>query len=200
MALFQRAHRNDNLVTVTSLDDKSLDDDSFIKLVFALGNIGKQYQANRHNVGFMIVDKFAESNSFPGWKSKTKLKCSLSEDFYCGKKYILAKPTTMYNLVGDSLRLLIDFYKLDPSDVLIIHDDIDLNFGDIRLKKGGGSGGNNGLKSILSQVDSNTNRLRFGTKNADLDKIDPADFVLQDFNKSEQPKLNQLIDQASNHI
>ena len=153
MALFLRYDRNDQLVKIAHEKPvTSISDDSFTKLIVGLGNIGKEYQGTRHNSGFMAVDEYAKANGFPEWQEKTKFKAYVTEDFVAGKKVILAKPTTLYNLSGESVRALKDFYKLTNKDITIVHDELDLPFGTVKSKQGGGSAGSNGLKSIISHI------------------------------------------------
>jgi len=195
MALFQRFQRNDQLVKI--IRDQpvlSQDEGGFIQLIVGLGNVGKQYEKTRHNIGFMALDKYREENDFPDWQDKPKLKALVSEDFVGGKKVILAKPTTLMNLSGESVRALKDFYKLKNSDIVVIHDELDLPFGEIKQKNSGGSAGHNGLKSLIKHIGEDFNRIRIGIKNDQLDTIDAAAFVLAKFSKNESEKLVEIID------
>lgn len=197
MALFQRFQRNDQLVQVTQdIPVASVVDDSFIKLIVGLGNVGKDYDGTRHNIGFAVVDEFRKKNKFPAWQEKSKFKAYISEDFQDGKKVILAKPTTLMNASGDSVRALKDFYKLDNKDIVVIHDELDLPFGVVKLKQGGGSAGNNGLKSLISQIGEDFPRIRMGVQNELSAKIDAADFVLSKFSKEEVTKLKNIVSDA----
>lgn len=197
MALFQRFQRNDQLVQVTQdIPVASAVDESFIKLIVGLGNVGKEYDGTRHNIGFAVVDEFRKKNKFPAWQEKSKFKAYISEDFQDGKKVILAKPTTLMNASGDSVRALKDFYKIDNKDIVIVHDELDLPFRTVKLKQGGGSAGNNGLKSLISQIGEDFSRIRIGIKNDLLEKMDAADFVLSKFSKDEQSKLRETIKSA----
>ncbi len=195
MALFQRFQRNDQLVKIIR-DQPALsqDEGGFIQLIVGLGNVGKQYEKTRHNIGFMTVDKYREENDFPDWQDKPKFKALVSEDFVGGKKVILAKPTTLMNLSGESVRALKDFYKLKNSDIVVLHDELDLPFGEIKKKNGGGSAGHNGLKSLIKHIGEDFNRIRIGIKNDQLDNIDAAAFVLAKFSKNESEKLVEIID------
>lgn len=198
MALFQRFQRNDQLVQVTQdIPTASAVDDGFIKLIVGLGNVGKDYDGTRHNIGFAVVDEFRKKNKFPAWQEKSKFKAFISEDFLDGKKVILAKPTTLMNASGDSVRALKDFYKLDNKDIVVIHDELDLPFGVVKLKQGGGSAGNNGLKSLISHIGEDFSRIRIGIKNDLLEKMDAADFVLSKFSKDEKSKLPEIITSAT---
>lgn len=194
MALFQKYDRGDQLFTLVR-DDPSLSqqDDSFITLIVGLGNIGPEYKGTRHNSGFAVLDYYAQENNFPIWQEKNKFKAFITEEFVAGKKIILAKPTTLYNPSGESVRALKDFYKLNNKDIIVVHDELDLPFGTVKEKQGGGSAGSNGLKSIISHIGEDFKRIRIGIKNELLEKIDPADFVLSKFTSAEKKQLDDLL-------
>lgn len=201
MALFQRYDRNDQLVKITQEKPLvSADDEGFFKLIIGLGNIGKQYEDTRHNSGFMTVDAFAKTNDFPAWQEKNKFKAFITEDFVAGKKVILAKPTTFYNLSGACVQALKDFYKLSNKDIVVIHDELDLPFGTVKEKQGGGSAGSNGLKSIISHIGEDFKRIRIGISNETLEQFDPADFVLSKFSAAEKKQLDEVIKTAVKKI
>lgn len=168
----------------------------FVTLIVGLGNVGKEYEGTRHNIGFATVDRYQKEQGFPAWQEKTKFKAFLSEDFIAGKKVIIAKPTTYMNLSGESIKALKDFYKLTNNDITVIHDELDLPFGTVKEKQEGGSAGNNGLKSIISHVGADFKRIRIGIKNDLLDKMDAADFVLGKFSGAEKKQLNEIIKTA----
>lgn len=197
MALFQKFQREDNLFQVVrEAPSTSNEEEGFITLIVGLGNIGKKYEATRHNSGFMVVDSYAKEKSFPAWQEKTKFKAFVAEDFVAGKKVVLAKPTTLYNLSGESVRALKDFYKVNNKDIIIVHDELDLPLGTVKEKVGGGSGGSNGLKSIISHIGADFKRIRIGIKNDLLEKYDPADFVLSKFASAEKKQLDTIIKTA----
>ncbi len=201
MALFQKYDRGDQLFAlVRDEPTMSQQDDSFITLVVGLGNIGKEYSNTRHNFGFSVVDAYQKENSFPAWQDKPKFKALITEDFVNGKKVILAKPTTLYNLSGESVRTLKDFYKLSNKDIVVIHDELDLPFSTVKEKHGGGSAGSNGLKSIISHIGEDFKRIRIGIKNETLEKFDPADFVLSKFSPAEKKQLGEIIQTALTKI
>ncbi len=198
MAIFQRAHRNDQLIQVTRQQPTtSLGNDGFVKLIIGLGNIGKDYENTRHNVGFMVIDQFANNYDFPKWQEKTKLRAYTAESFLDGQKIILAKPTTLMNLSGGAVRLLKDFYKLDNAAITVVHDELDLPFGTVKQKTGGGSAGQNGIKNVIATIGEDFNRLRFGVGPKVPEQIDSADFVLSSFTKSEQARLQSLLNDAA---
>lgn len=206
MALFQKFQQNDQLFQlVRNQPTTSNQDDGMTRLIVGLGNIGKKYQATRHNSGFMAIDAYAKANKFPAWQEKTKFKAYITEDFVNGKKIILAKPTTLYNLSGETVRILKDFYKLTNRDITVIHDELDLPFGTVKQKQGGGSAGSNGLKSIISHIGEDFKRIRIGIKNDLLadstssrsaKKQDPADFVLSNFSSTEKKQLALIMQKA----
>ena len=164
-----------------------------MKLIFAQGNPGTEYEKSRHNVGFTILNTIAsELNST--WTDKPKFHTLLSEVVIGGEKVLLAKPTTFYNESGSAVRALIDFYKLDPAkDLLVIHDDFALPFGVIRIRQQGSDAGNNGIKSINAQIDQFYTRIKIGIKNDQHEKIEDADFVLSKFRKNELEQLEKSI-------
>jgi PTH1 family peptidyl-tRNA hydrolase len=163
-----------------------------MKLIFALGNPGKEYEQTRHNVGFAAVDSLAhELNA--NWQEKTKFKAVISEVSIAGEKILLAKPTTFYNQVGESFRALLDFYKLEPEDILLVHDELALPIGTVRLREGGSDAGNNGIKSILQHGGGQGPRVRVGISNDQRALMDDANFVLGRFTKEESEKLADIL-------
>jgi PTH1 family peptidyl-tRNA hydrolase len=167
-----------------------------MKLIFALGNPEAKYDGTRHNIGFFIVDELADMQGL-NWQLKTKFKANVAE----GDGFILAKPTTYYNLVGESARAIADFYKIAPEDILVIHDDIALPVGTVRSRLGGSSAGNNGIKSLNQHLGDSTARLRIGTWNELADRMDAADFVLSKIGakdsetiKASLPAILSIID------
>lgn len=198
MALFQRFERNELLVQLTQdIPVSSAADDSFIKLIVGLGNIGKEYDGTRHNIGFVVVDKLQKDYDLPTWKEQKKFRALVTEGYAGGKKIILAKPTTFMNASGEAVRSLKDFYKLTNKDIVVIHDELDLPFETVKIKIGGGSAGNNGLKSLIAHIGEDFTRVRVGIKNDLLEEMDAADFVLGKFNKSEQAKISTVIQSAA---
>lgn len=132
-----------------------------MKLIFGLGNPGDKYKNTKHNIGFVVVDHLAKSLELKF--NQTKFKSLYAEGRIGTEKIILVKPQTFMNLSGESVQPWLDFYKLSPEDLLIIYDDMDLNAGKIRLRLKGGSGGHNGIKSIIKNLGGKEfNRLRVG--------------------------------------
>ena len=163
-----------------------------MKLIFAQGNPGKQYHRTRHNVGFMVLDALAEKESAQ-WQTSTKFKADLAEYHNGGEKVLLVKPLGYYNETGSIARALVDFYKVDPTtDVLVIHDELALPFGTVRIREKGSDAGNNGIKSLNAHLGPMYARIRVGVWNELRDRINDADFVLSAFTKSEAEHLPEL--------
>lgn len=173
---------------------------SFMSVIVGLGNPGREYDGTRHNIGFAVLDKYREDNKFPDWKSSDKFQALISEDFRGGKKILLVKPQTFMNNSGDSLQAVQHFYKCLTSDFLVIHDELDLPFGEIKDKRGGGSAGHNGLKSIIAHIGEDFRRIRIGIKTDQLAKIDSADFVLAKFTGSEKKQLPKILTETLSKI
>ncbi len=159
-----------------------------MKLIIALGNAETKYDGTRHNVGFFVADTFAAKQGL-NWQNKPKFKAIIAE----ATGFLIAKPTTYYNLVGESAQAIANFYKIDPQDILIIHDDLALPLGTIRTRHGGSPAGNNGIKSITQHMGDATARLRIGTYTEHRDTIDDVDFVLGKFTASEQKIITDLL-------
>jgi PTH1 family peptidyl-tRNA hydrolase len=151
-----------------------------MKCIIGLGNIGQQYEKTRHNVGFMAVDAFAEREALT-WTAKSKLNAEIALD----NDTLLVKPTTFMNLSGNAVQAIKQFYKIDNSDILVICDDIDRNFGELRIRQSGGDGGHNGLKDLIAHIGEDFWRLRIGVANEYRGINDAADFVLSNFTKDE---------------
>jgi len=161
-----------------------------MKLIVGLGNIGDKYCFTRHNAGFMVLDKWAVDDNF-SFKSENKLKCSMTKIKYNNEDIILAKPSTFMNLSGESVRALIDYYKIDISDILIIYDDVALDFGIIRFRGSGSDGGHNGIKSIIKHLGTQEfARLKIGIG----PQIGSSEsYVLQNFPKSQFDELKSIL-------
>jgi len=159
-----------------------------MKCIVGLGNPGLKYRKTRHNVGFMVIDELAK-------RFHTKLTEKKFNGYYTierinGERVILLKPQTFMNLSGECIRPLIDYYQIDPEDVLVVYDDLDLPTGKIRLRKTGGHGGHNGIRSTIDHLGGkNFKRLRLGIgRPTTAQPI--VDYVLQKFHKKEQEEAN----------
>lgn len=163
-----------------------------MKIIFAQGNPGSQYDGTRHNVGFFLIDELAK-NSGTEFMKKQKFHADIAETSINGEKVLFVKPATFYNETGQSARALIDFYKCDPAeDFLVIHDDLALPFGVIRTREKGSDAGNNGIKSLNVHLGPNYARLRVGIYNELRDRIPDVDFVLGKFSHDEKTALSEL--------
>ena len=170
-----------------------------MKVILALGNPGEKYAYTRHNAGFLVVDRLtADQNA--QFSNKPKFSADIAElssfttsptsntksrTVSTREKVLLVKPTTYYNEVGISARALLDFYKLTLDDLLIIHDDTDLDFGKIRVRKGGRDAGSNGLKSLHAHIGSDFWHIRIGTDNLLRRQVSTDRFVMMNFNSDE---------------
>lgn len=162
-----------------------------MKLILGLGNPGPEYTTSRHNVGFMALDHYIDMNNLPAFQLKVKFQAEISEFSHQGEKIILAKPTTFYNLSGQAARAIIDFYRIDTKDLLVIHDDSALEFGKIRLRRGGQDAGNNGLKSLYQHIEPVFWHVRIGTNTSQRQRIGDVNFVLGGFSANETNTLKE---------
>ncbi len=160
-----------------------------MKLVVGLGNPEARFDHTRHNVGFHMLDYLA-ARTETSFSSVSKFRADIAETTHNGEKVLLVKPTTYYNEVGESVRSLLDFYKLSTDDILVIHDDLALPLGTIRTRLGGSDGGNNGLKSLQAHLGPATARIRIGVWVEHHHGIDKVSVVLGRFSRDEQTILD----------
>ncbi len=165
-------------------------------LLIGLGNPGKEYDGTRHNIGFACLDEFARKNEFPAWVAKKDLKCLVSNTTIGTARVIAMKPTTFMNLSGQAVQAVQHFYKVPAEQILVIHDEIDIPFGQIRTRNGGGSAGHNGIKSLIEHIGDTFNRVRVGIQNEQTTQIESSDFVLQKFSKQEASQLPNLTNET----
>ncbi len=157
-------------------------------LIAGLGNIGEKYSLTRHNVGFMVVD----------WATKTQQhtsaisKAHFNADVIKSDQILFAKPTTYMNNSGIAIRAIKEYYKIENKNIIVVHDDLDLPFGCVRFKIGGGHGGHNGLRSIDAHIGNNYIRVRIGIGKP-ATKEDVANYVLSNFSKEELKQLEDII-------
>ena len=168
--------------------------DSEKYLIAGLGNPGKKHRKNRHNIGFMAVDRLAEENGIV--MSRAQSKAVVGNGRIAGKPVILAKPQTYMNRSGDSIGPLVNYYRIPLENVLIIYDELDLPFGALRLRQGGGSGGHNGMKSIINHLGQDFPRMRLGIGRPP-GRMEAADFVLTDFRGQEVEVADALLNEAT---
>ena len=164
-------------------------------LLLGLGNPGREYRQNRHNIGFMALDRLAErlNVSF----NRVESKALLCKTDYEGSRLLLAKPQTFMNLSGTAAGSLLRYYKIPLEHFMVIYDDVDLDFGVIRLRPDGGSAGQKGMQSIVERLGTQTfPRLRLGIGRPP-GRMEAADYVLQDFSRQETELLSELLDRAT---
>ena len=165
-----------------------------MKLIVGLGNIGDKYCMTRHNAGFMVLDRWTLTEGL-SFKNEGKLKAYLSKIRYNGEDILFAKPTTFMNLSGEAVRAIMDYYKIDLKDILIIYDDISLDLGRIRYRANGSDGGHNGIKSIIKHTGSKDfARLKIGI--GPQPNIPSENYVLQNFPKEQLDELKEVLDRA----
>lgn len=172
-------------------------------LVVGLGNPGPEYAANRHNVGFMVVDLLAERIGGK-FKRAQKAQAQVVEGRIgppgpLNRRVILAKPMSYMNLSGGPVVSLRDFYKVPTANVVAIHDELDIDYGTLRLKLGGGDNGHNGLKSMTKAMGPDYHRVRFGIGRPP-GRMQVADFVLKDFSSTERKELAYEVDRAADAV
>jgi PTH1 family peptidyl-tRNA hydrolase len=161
-----------------------------MKLLIGLGNPGAKYAQNRHNIGFMAVDRIASDHGFAPWRAK--FQGLVSEGQLGGEKTVLLKPETFMNKSGQSVGEAMRFYKLSPGDIIVFHDEIDLAPGKLRVKSGGGHAGHNGLRSIHSHIGDAYGRVRMGVGHPGHKDAVPG-YVLRDFPKADQDWLDDML-------
>lgn len=167
-------------------------------LIVGLGNPGPAYAGNRHNIGFMAVEHLLRRYApMMTWRKKFHGECA---EFSCQQdKIIVLKPQTFMNLSGDAVIAASQFYKIPPAKILVIHDELDIPFGRLKTKRGGGAGGHNGLRSIDSHLGQDYHRLRLGIGHPG-DKNRVSDYVLNDFSKAEQALLPDWLGAITEHL
>lgn len=165
-------------------------------VIAGLGNPGKEYDGTRHNIGFAVVEALASKQDFEPWITKKDLKCQFTSHTLGSTRVILIKPTTYMNLSGEAVRAVSDFYKVAPQSVVIVHDELDIPFGQIRTRMGGGSAGHNGLKSVIQHMGADPGRVRIGVGPKTPEQMDSADFVLAPFSADQQIHMPNLLQEA----
>ncbi len=169
-----------------------------MKLIVGLGNIGDKYVFTRHNIGFMAADMIAIENGAQ-FKEEKKFKCFLTRFKNNNEDIILIKPTTYMNLSGESVIAVMNYYKIDPKDVIIIYDDLSLPLGKMRIRVNGSSGGHNGVKSIIKHLNSEDfPRLKLGI--GPQPGIPSETFVLQNFSKEQLTEVKSIIKKAAEAV
>ena len=171
-------------------------------LVVGLGNPGPEYAANRHNVGFMVADLLASraGGKFKAHKSRAQvLEARIGAPGPGSRRIVLAKPQSYMNLSGGPVTALRDFYKVPTERIVAVHAELDIDYGALRLKLGGGDNGHNGLKSMTKSLGPDYHRVRFGIGRPP-GRMQVADFVLKDFSSTERKELDYFVDRAADAV
>ncbi|RMG85277.1 MAG: aminoacyl-tRNA hydrolase [Chloroflexi bacterium] len=167
-------------------------------LIVGLGNPGLKYAKTRHNIGFMVIDELARRHNIE--VATKERKALVGDGLIHGKRVLLAKPQTYMNASGESVRALVDFYKIELERIIIIHDDLDTPFGKLKIRKNGGHGGQNGVRNIIQHLGTRDfARIRCGIGRPP-GKMDPVDYVLQPFSAEQQMTATELIERAANAV
>lgn len=168
-----------------------------MKMIVGLGNPGKNYARSKHNIGWMALDQFASRQRLT--PARLRHEAMISELNFSGERVLLVKPMTYMNASGRAVRAVADYYKIAPEDIFVVVDDIDLPFGQVRIRKSGGPGTHNGMRDLVYQLKTEAfGRLRLGI--GDERKGELADYVLGDFPKALKPELDKLLDRAADAI
>ena len=177
-----------------------------MNIIIGLGNPGKKYDKTRHNMGFLVIDHLAErwskfkSPESIDFKEKKRLNALVEETTYQNEKIIVAKPTTFMNNSGLAVEKIKSYFKANTDELIVVHDDKDLSFGKIRIKKQGSDGGHNGIKSIIQELGTkNFTRVKIGIEQTNRKK-ETTDFVLDKFSKKEEKELPTILDWAAEAI
>jgi peptidyl-tRNA hydrolase, PTH1 family len=166
-------------------------------LIAGLGNPGAEYAANRHNIGFMVLDALAHQEKALPWRRKFQAELSFLD--FVGDKVLLLKPQTFMNLSGQSIGEALRFHKIALSNLIVFHDELDLPLGTVRVKYGGGDAGHNGLRSITAHCGPLYRRVRLGISHPG-DKSLVHQHVLSDFSASERARVEQLCDSCARYV
>jgi len=192
MALFQRKPQSSDPKTFYTVGlNKTI-------LLVGLGNPGQEYDLTRHNIGFLCVDEFVrKTDEMENWIAKKDFKCLMSTGKVSSSRVIAIKPTTFMNLSGEAVQAVLNFYKVPNQNVVVIHDEIDIDFGQIRLRVGGSSAGHNGIKSVTQHIGEDYGRIRIGIGPKRPARIKSEDFVLKKFSGDEQGQLPNLVQEVN---
>mgnify|MGYP001603101846 CR=1 FL=1 len=170
-------------------------------LIAGLGNPGPRYAATRHNVGFRLIDELARQCGVPGSAFKERFHGEIASARLGDQELVLLRPQTFMNESGRSVQAACTFYKLKPADLIVAHDDLDVPFSEVRLKQGGGDGGQRGIRSVTAALGPDYVRIRLGIGRPPPDfRGDVADFVLQAFPSAELATVEQMVTRASEAV
>ena len=169
-----------------------------MKIIVGLGNPGTRYRDTRHNIGFQIIDRFAESHGIV--VSKRRFKSLYGSGFLFPHEIVLIKPLTFMNLSGEAVKRAADFFRTPLEDITVVHDDLDLPFGRLRFKRRGGDGGHQGVRSIIESLGGNAFvRLKVGIGRPPR-RMDPADYVLTRFDAADEDRLKAVLAGAAESL
>lgn len=166
-------------------------------LIVGLGNPGKEYDDTRHNIGFAVLDHFAKKQNFDKWAQKKDLHCLHTSQTLGNTRVILCKPTTFMNESGRAVKAVQHFYKIDNSKTLVVYDELDIHFGQLRTRVGGSDAGHNGVKSVTQACGEDYGRLRIGIGPKKPKQMDTSDFVLAKFGATETEHLPDLLKETN---
>jgi len=170
-------------------------------VIVGLGNPDQEYLNTRHNAGWLMLDYLQSTINTPEWHAEKKFSALVSEGVLSDQKVMLVKPTTYMNDSGKAVSAIMNFYKLTPDKLIVVHDDKDLTWGEIKIQSGRGDAGHNGVKSITAAVSTKEyTRVRLGVKNELTDTIDTANFVLGKFTPSEIADLSGIFESATKQL
>ncbi|MAT22446.1 MAG: aminoacyl-tRNA hydrolase [Rhodobiaceae bacterium] len=168
-----------------------------MQLIVGLGNPGKKYQYTRHNIGYMAIENIISAQL--NYKIKNKFNSIIYEVIIDNNKIILVKPETYMNNSGDAVYQIANFYKINSKDIFVLHDELDIPFGKIRIKIGGGNAGHNGLKSITNKIDNNYTRVRLGIGHPGKKEMVNG-HVMGNFSEPEKDNLSQILNYLTNNV
>lgn len=170
-----------------------------MKLIVGLGNPGSKFKNTRHNLGWAVIDELAEAVRANGWQSKPKLQADVAKGTYQDQRFVLLKPRTFMNKSGLAVRAALQYYKIKPGDMLVIHDEADLPLGEIRVQEGRGSAGHNGVQSIINELKTQDfTRIRVGI--SPTDKVPAEQIILRSFSNEEQALVREATKKAVSEI
>ena len=170
-----------------------------MKLIVGLGNPGREYRWTRHNMGFLLIDELARENGVE--LSRRGLKALYGRGRIARKEVILAKPQTFMNLSGEAVQRLLHFFKIPPEDLVVLHDDLDLPWGKIRIRLRGGSGGHRGIQSIQDSIGSDEFwRVKMGIGRPAVPHQDPADYVLDALEEAEKGEVKGILKRSAEAV
>ncbi len=166
-------------------------------LLVGLGNPGRGYSENRHNFGFMAVDEIVRRHNFTA--ERTRFQGLVREGQIDGQKVLVLKPATFMNESGRSVNEAMRFYKIQMNDIIVLHDELDLPVGKVKVKKGGGHGGNNGVRSVAATIGADFRRVRLGIGHPGDKKL-VSGHVLKDFPKADRPIVDKIVDLIADNV